>query len=54
MNLYQDAKNQAFSLFCSRDIIFKIPSIWLAGSILAHISGTRFFLNMGFAQEYSK
>ena len=32
---------------------FKNPTIWLAKSILAHISGTRFFLSMGFVQEYS-
>ena len=29
-------------------------AIWLAKSILAYISGTRFFLNIGFVQEHSK
>ena len=30
------------------------PTIWLAATILAHISETKFSLNMGFAQEYRK
>ena len=30
------------------------PAIWLAENILAHISGTRIFPNMGFVQEHSK
>ena len=32
----------------------KNPAIWLAENILAHISGTRIFPNMGFVQEHSK
>ena len=32
----------------------KNPAIWLAEKILAHISGTRIFPNMGFVQEHSK
>ena len=32
----------------------KNPAIWLAENILAHISGTRIFQNMGFVQEHSK
>ena len=30
------------------------PAIWLAENILAHISGTKIFQNMGFVQEHSK
>ena len=33
---------------------FKNPAIWLAKTILAHISGTRFFPSMGLVLEYSK
>ena len=33
---------------------FAIPAIWLAKRILVWVSGTRFFPNMGFVQEYSK
>ena len=55
MKLYQYAKKQAFSSFCSKDIVdLKNPAIWLTDSILAHISGTRFFPNIGFQPEYSK
>ena len=32
----------------------KNPAIWLAENILAHISGTKIFPNMGFVQEHSK
>ena len=32
----------------------KNPEIWLAENILAHISETEIFLNMGFLQEHSK
>ena len=53
MNLHQNAKNQTNSSVCSGDIV--CPVIWLAESILTHISGTRFFFpNMEFVQEYHK
>ena len=32
----------------------KNPTIGLAENILTHISGTKFFPNMGFVQEYKK
>ena len=32
----------------------KNPAIWLAENILAHISWTKIFQNMGFVQERSK
>ena len=32
---------------------FKNPAVWLAESILTHISGTRFFLSVGSVQEYN-
>ena len=31
----------------------KNPAIWLAENILAHISGTKIFPNIGFVQEHS-
>ena len=37
-----------------RNSIFKNPAIWLAESILAYISGTGFFPNIGFVQQHSK
>ena len=37
-----------------RNRLFKNPTIWLAKSILAYISVTRFFPNIGFVQEHSK
>ena len=37
-----------------RDSSFKNHAIWLAESILAYISGTRFFPNIWFVQEHSK
>ena len=33
---------------------FKNSAIWLTGNILAHISATKLFPNMGFVQEQSK
>ena len=53
MNLYQHAKNQAFWLFALEISQIKNPAISFAESILANISGTRFFPSMGFVQEYS-
>ena len=32
----------------------KNPTIWLGENILAHISGTKIFSNLGFVQEHSK
>ena len=37
-----------------RNTSFRNYAIWLAESILAYISGTRFFPNIGFVQEHSK
>ena len=37
-----------------RNSSFRNYAIWLAESILAYISGTRFFPNIGFVQEHSK
>ena len=37
-----------------RNSSFRNYAIWLAESILAYISGTRFFPNIGLVQEYSK
>ena len=56
MNLYQHAKSQALTLFCSRDIFHlkTLQSDWPRAFYLAHISGTRFFPSMGFVHEYSK
>ena len=50
----EHAKNQANSSFCCRDTVnFKIlQSDWLITFYL--VSGTRFFLNMGFAQDDRK
>ena len=50
-NLYQHVKN--YNL-CWRNGWFKSPGIWLAETVLAYISGTRFFPNIGFVQELSK
>ena len=53
LNWYQHAKNKAIS----NDLIwrfqsFKNTAIWLAESILAHISGTRFLPNIDYVQKY--
>ena len=37
-----------------RNSSFRNYAIWLAESILAYISGTRFFPNIGFVQEHNK
>ena len=34
--------------------LLKNPAIWLVENILAYVSGTKFFPNMGFVQEHSK
>ena len=53
LNWYQHAKNKAIS----NDLIwrfqsFKNTAIWLAESILAHISGTRFLPNIDYVQKH--
>ena len=53
LNWYQHAKNKAIS----NDLIWRFQSskntaIWLAESILAHISGTRFLPNIDYVQKY--
>ena len=55
VNLYQRAKNQAIliDLFWRYGWL-KNPAIWLTENILAHISETKIFPNMGFAQETIK
>ena len=69
MNLFQHAQNQLipsahtvnfrvlrwdlFNLFWWISS-FKNHAIWLALSIFVYVSGTRFFLNIGFVQENSK
>ena len=51
MNLCQHARNQNISSFTSPDIVkLKI----LAKRIFAHITRTRFFLNIAYKQEHSK
>ena len=55
MNLYQHATKSGFLIILFYGYSwFKNPAIWLAESILAHISGTRFFQNMGFVQQCKK
>ena len=52
-NLYQHATKSGFFIFLFwRHSQFKNPEI--AETILAHISGTRFFPSIGLVQEYSK
>ena len=54
-DLYKHAKTQAILLICSGDMAdLTNPAIWLAENILGHISGTKIFPNMAFAQEHSK
>ena len=43
-----------FNNLFRRNNWFKNTAIWLAGSTLAYISGTRFFLNIWFVQDHSK
>ena len=55
MNLYQYTKTSGYFMALTRGCNwFKNPVIWLAECILVYISWTRFFPNMGFAQEYNK
>ena len=55
MNFYQHAKNEAVSLICSGEIVdLKNPAIWWAENILAYISGSRFFPNLGFVKDHRK
>ena len=49
--MYQHAKSQSISSICFGDVVDL--KIRLAESILAHTSGTRLLLNMGFVQEHS-
>ena len=55
LNLHQHAKKIGYfiDLFWRYGWL-KNPAIWLAENILAHISGTKIFPNMGFVQEHSK
>ena len=55
MNLYQHAEKGYFIIISGYFIDLswrcgwlKNPAIWLAENILAHISGTKIFPNMGF------
>ena len=47
-------KKGYFIIFSEYIVGFKNPAIWLAESILAPISGTRFFSNMRFEEVHGK
>ena len=53
VNLYQHAKNYTVSSICVGEMVDFNPGIWLAETILAYISGTRFFPNIWFVKERS-
>ena len=55
VNLYQHTKRKGyFNDMFWRYGWLKNPAVWLAENILAHISGTNIFPNMGFVEEHSK